>query len=85
MRNKCAPTGISHAMKELDKMLTNNDVDDWDKEMMKLLNYLISEFVNDCVLEYYGIPVIKKINGNVEVDESKSGRLQNLLFDILHS
>ena len=65
--------------------LIYNDVDDWDKEMMKLLNYLISEFVNDCVLEYYGIPVMKKINGNVEVDECKSGRLKNLPFDILHS
>lgn len=59
------------------------DVADWDKEMMKLLNYLIRDFVNNCILEYYAIPVLKIINGNVEVDESKSGRLNSLPFDIL--
>lgn len=58
-------------------------VADWDKEMMRLLNYLIRDFVNNCILEYYAIPVLKIINGNVEVDESKSGRLNSLPFDIL--
>ena len=38
---------------------------------------------NNCILEYYAIPVLKIINGNVEVDESKSGRLNSLPFDIL--
>ncbi len=59
------------------------DVADWDKEMMRLLNYLIRDFVNNGILEYYAIPVLKIINGNVEVDESKSGRLNSLPFDIL--
>ncbi|MDE7320232.1 MAG: hypothetical protein K2N46_10970 [Lachnospiraceae bacterium] len=59
------------------------DVADWDKEMMKLLNYLIRDFVNNCILEYYAIPVLKIINGNVEVDESRSGRTKGLPFDIL--
>lgn len=61
-----------------------NDVEDWDKEMMVLLNYLLGEIVNDCVLEYYGNPVMVRRAGKIEIDESKTGRLVGLPFDLLN-
>lgn len=61
----------------------HNGVEDWDKEMMTLLNYLLGEIVNDCVLEYYGKPVMVSRGGKIEIDKSKTGRLVGLPFDLL--
>ncbi len=51
--------------------------------MMTLLNYLLGEIVNNCVLEYYGKPVMVSRDGKIEIDESKTGRLVGLPFDLL--
>lgn len=59
------------------------DVKDWDKEMMVLLNYLLKDIVNDCVIEYYSNPVMVRKSGVIEIDESKTGRLVGLPFDLL--
>lgn len=61
-----------------------NGVGDWDEEMMRVVNYLMKTMVCDCVLEYYGISVMKKKDGNIVIEESLTGRTKKLLFDILN-
>lgn len=59
-------------------------IKDWDEEMMRVVKYLMDAIACDCVLEYYGIPIMTKKDGNIVIDESLTGRPKKFPFHILN-
>ena len=60
-----------------------HEVQDWESEMMKFLGSIMQNFNEDCVLEYYGDVVLVRKRGQITVDESRTGRLEKLPYELL--